>query len=89
MPEEVEIVLWEPDQFPEGTEGRRAVCRFAPACARARGGGPSFPSCPDAPARYSERVGGEGLGGYARYIALCEPRALDRHGANAVLRVTP
>ena len=78
-----ELEVWTPDQFPPDHPGARGICRFAPDCATARRGGPSHPGCPDSPAEFSERLGGDELGGYKRYMPLCRPRAEARFGRGA------
>jgi len=74
-----EIKGWEASDYPEGSPGAEGLCRFAPTCDR-------YAECPNAPAEFSERLGGPTLGGYARYMAVCRERAVERNGEHAVQR---
>ena len=68
-----EVVVYEEAQFPNGDGG---ACRFK---GRHR-------DCAVTP-EYSERLGGDALGGYKRYMPLCTPCADRRHGASALRKV--
>jgi hypothetical protein len=77
------LAPWTSEQYPSEGHGATGKCRFAPDCASSKRGGPRFPGCPGLPAEFSERMGGPGLGGYARYIPLCRPAASSRFGPDA------
>jgi hypothetical protein len=77
----IEIKRWVPGDFLEGSAGSRAECRFSPTCT-------AFVGCPDLPAEYSE--GGcsshdpRHVASPSRYVAICRPRAVVRHGRRAI-----
>jgi hypothetical protein len=67
------IVSWDPKLFATGRAARRCECRFSPTCS-------SWSECPDLPAVVAERVAPDGRA----WAALCRPRAVARHGRDAV-----
>jgi hypothetical protein len=70
----MELKLWAPSDFLAGSPGSRGECQFSPTCN-------AYASCPDLPAEYSEHVG---QASDPRYVAICGPRVLGRHGRRAV-----
>lgn len=92
------VVVWSADQYPHDPDGATGRCHFAPNCGGGMEYGrpdretgerrrtrPDHPSCPDAPAEFSERTGmlHEGAG-FERYVPLCRPRAERRYGRLAL-----
>lgn len=57
-----ELRLWSADLFPAEHAGARRECRFA-----------GNANCGEA--EFAERMGGENLGGYARWMPLCTVHA--------------
>jgi len=74
-----EVKLWRAEDYPEGSSASQGACRFAPTCDR-------YAECPDAPAEFSEQLGGDSLGGYARYMSVCRGKAIERNGLHAIER---
>jgi hypothetical protein len=82
-----ELVAWSDDLGAPGT------CRFAPLCGATTDPETGavhpakFPTCPDAPVAYAERLGGTvAQGDTDRWVSLCAPRADQRWGSLACQR---
>lgn len=67
------IASWDPELFATGSAARRGQSRFSPTCS-------SWSEFPDLPAVVAERVAPDGRA----WVALCRPRAVARHGRDAV-----